>query len=145
MSTTDKGFAHWVCRSPRWVLPLFCLALGFLLAGAMALGDQPGGWAALAVLAAYGAFLYVFSPRSEVVGLMSGEARDERQRSINEKASTATLTVLVVSLVIGFVVTTALGSDLAVVFSSLSAFAGLTWIPRPHWWCSPAAADTGPH
>jgi len=128
MSTTDKGFARWVCRTPRWVLPLFCLALGVLLAGAMALGGQPGGWAVLVLFAAYGGFLYLFSPRSEVVGLMSGEARDERQRSINDKASAATCMVLVWVLVLGFLVTTALGSDLAVVFSSLSAFAGLTWM-----------------
>ena len=128
MSTVTRGLARWVCRTPRWALPLFSLALGLLLAGAMALGGQPGGVWVLVVFAAYGAFLYLFSPRSEVVGLMSGDARDERQRSINDKASAATFAVLVVVLVGGFVVTTALGSDLAVVFSSLSAFAGLTWL-----------------
>ena len=82
----------------------------------------------LALFAAYGVFLFAFSPRSEVVALMSGDARDERQRSINEKASAATFTVLVVVLVGGFLVTTAIGSDLASVFSGLSAFAGLTWL-----------------
>jgi uncharacterized membrane protein len=128
MSTVGRGFTHWLCRAPRWALPVFAVALGLVLAAAMALGDQPGGWWVVALFAAYGAFLYAFSPRSEVVGLMSGEARDERQRSINEKASTATLMVLVWTLVTCFVVTTALGSDLAVVFSSLSAFAGVTWL-----------------
>jgi uncharacterized membrane protein len=128
MSTVTRGLAQWVCRTPRWALPLFSLALGLALAGAMALGGQPGGWWVLALFAAYGAFLYAFAPRSEVVGLISGDARDERQRSINEKASTATLTVLVWTLVLGFLVTTALGSDLAVAFSSLSALAGLTWL-----------------
>src|SRR5262249_45913159 len=116
------------CRTPRWVLPLFSLALGVLLAGALALGGQPGGWWVLALFAAYGAFLYAFSPRSEVVALMSGDARDERQRSINEKASAATFSVLVVVLVGGFLVSTAVGSDLASVFSALSAFSGLTWL-----------------
>jgi len=51
--------------------------------------------------------------------------RDERQRSINEKASAATFTVLALVLVGGFVVTTMVGSDVASVFSGLSAFAGL--------------------
>lgn len=128
MSTVSKGFAHWVCRTPRWALPLLCLALGGLLAGAMALGGQSGVWWVLVVFVAYGVFLYLFSPRSEVVGLMNGEARDERQRSINERASAAAFSVLVVVLVAGFVVATALGSDVAYVFSSLSAFAGLTWV-----------------
>jgi uncharacterized membrane protein len=59
---------------------------------------------------------------------LSGEVGDERQRSINEKASAATFSVLVVVLVVGFVVATALGSDLAMVFADLSAFAGLTWL-----------------
>ena len=63
-----------------------------------------------------------------MVSLAGGDAADERQRAINEKASTATLSVLVCVLVGGFVVTTALGSDLAAVFSGLSAFAGLTWL-----------------
>jgi uncharacterized membrane protein len=131
MSTVTKGtkgFAHWMCRTPRWALPLVLVGLGALLAGAMALGGQSGGWWVLAVFAAYGAFLFALSPRSEVVALMSGGAGDERQRSINEKASAATFSVLVVVLVGGFVVTTALGSDLAGVFSALSAFAGLTWL-----------------
>ena len=128
MSTVTRGLTRWMCGAPRWALPLLSLALGLLLAGAMALGGQQGGWWVLALFAAYGVFLYAFAPRSEVVGLMSGDARDERQRSINEKASTATLMVLVWTLVLGFLVTTALGSDLAVVFSSLSALAGLTWL-----------------
>ncbi len=128
MSTVSRGFAHWVCRAPRWALPLLALVLGVLLAAAMAVGGRPGGWWVLALFVAYGGFLYAFSPRSEVVGLMSGEARDERQRSINEKASTATLMVLFWALVGAFVVASALGSDLAVVFSSLCAFAGLTWL-----------------
>ena len=130
MSTTvaRRGLGYWLCRAPRWALPVFSLSLGLVLAGAMALGHQSGGWWVLALFAAYGAFLYAFSPRSEVVSLMSGEARDERQRAINEKASTATLHVMVWVLVGGFLLTTALGSDLAVVFSGLSALAGLTWL-----------------
>jgi hypothetical protein len=80
------------------------------------------------VFVVYGGLLYALSPRSEVASLMSGDARDERQRSINEKASAASFSVLVVVFVLGFLVTTATGNDLAVVFSTLSAFAGLTWV-----------------
>jgi uncharacterized membrane protein len=95
----------------------------------MVLGGEPGAaWWVLGVFVVYGGFLFAFSPRSEVVSMLSGEVGDERQRSINEKASAATFSVLVVVLVVGFVVATALGSDLAMVFADLSAFAGLTWL-----------------
>lgn len=129
MSTVARrGFAHWMCQVPRWALPAISVALGLLLAGALWIGDQPGGWWVIALFVAYAVFLYALSPRSEVVALMSGEARDERQRSINERATALTGNVLIWVLVGGFLVTTAVGSDLAVVFSSLSAFAGLTWL-----------------
>ena len=129
MSTVSRGFTSWMCRVPRWAFPAFCVALGLVLAGAMALGGQgAASWWVVGVLVVYGALLYAFSSRSEVVSLMSGEAADERQRSINEKASAASFSVLVVVLVLGFVVTTATGSDLAVAFSILSAFSGLTWV-----------------
>jgi hypothetical protein len=107
-----------------------CVVLGLILAGAMLIGGESLGvaGAALAVMVVYGAVLYAFSPRSEVFSLLSGEARDERQRSINDRASAASFAVLVVVFVGAFVVTTALGSDLSMVFADLSAFAGLTWV-----------------
>ena len=52
MSTLSKGFAQWLCRTPRWGLPLFSLVLGAKLAGAPALGGQPGGWWVLALFTA---------------------------------------------------------------------------------------------
>ena len=129
MSTVARGFARWMCRAPRWVFPLVCVLIGLVFAGAMALGGEPGSaWWIVGIFVVYAAFLYLFSPRSEVVALMNGEARDERQRSINEKASAASFAVLVSCFVAGFAVTTALGSDLAIVFADLSAFAGLTWL-----------------
>ena len=128
MSTVGRSFASWMCRVPRWAFPVFCVALGLVLAGALRVGDKPGGWWVFGILAVYGALLYAFSPRSEVVALMSGDSRDERHRAINDKASAVTCSVLVVVLVGGFVVTTALGSDLAAVFSGLSALTGLTWV-----------------
>lgn len=128
MSTVGRSFNAWMCQVPRWGFPVFSIGLGVVLAGAMALGGQPGGWWVIGLFVVYGVALYVLAPHSEVASLMTGETGDERQRSINEKASAATFAVLVVVLVGGFVVTTALGSDLAVLFSSLSAFAGLTWL-----------------
>jgi hypothetical protein len=129
MSTVARrGLAQWMCQAPRWVLPVFSVALGLVLAGALWIGGQPGAWWVIALFVAYAAFLYALSPRSEVIALMNGEARDERQRSINEKATAVTGQVLIWVLVGGFLVTTAMGSDLAAVFSSLAAFAGLTWL-----------------
>lgn len=129
MSTVSRSLTSWMCRAPRWAFPVFCVVLGFVLAGAIALGgDTEAWWWVVGVFVVYGALLYVFSPRSEVVSMMSGETGDERQRSINEKASAASFSVLVLVLVLGFMVTTATGSDLAVAFSTLSAFAGLTWV-----------------
>jgi cytochrome bd-type quinol oxidase subunit 2 len=129
MSTVSRSLTSWMCRPPRWAFPVFCLALGLVLAGAMALGgDAEAWWWVVGVFVVYGGLLYALSPRSEVASLLSGDARDERQRSINEKASAASFSVLVVVFVVGFLVTTATGSDLAVAFSTLSAFAGLTWV-----------------
>jgi uncharacterized membrane protein len=113
---------------PRWGFPVFSIAMGLVLAGAMAVGGQSGGWWVVGLFVVYGVGLYLLSPHSEVASMLAANTGDERQRSINEKASTATFAVLVVVLVGGFVVTTALGSDLAVVFSALSAFTGLTWL-----------------
>ena len=124
MSTVTRSVSHWLCRVPRWGFPVFALVLGLVLAGAMALGGQTGWWGVVLAFLVYGVLLFVLSPHSEVAALMAGDARDERQRSINEKASTATFAVLVVVLVGGFVVTTAVGSDLAVVFSGLSGSPG---------------------
>jgi uncharacterized membrane protein len=129
MSKVSKSLTSWMCRAPRWAFPVFCVALGLVLAGAMALGGEgAAAWWVVGVFVVYGSLLYVFSTRSEVVSLMSGETGDERQRSINEKASAASFSVLVVVLVLGFAVTSATGSDLAVTFSTLSGFSGLTWV-----------------
>jgi Na+/H+ antiporter NhaD/arsenite permease-like protein len=113
---------------PRWGFPVFCVVLGLVLAGAMWAGGQPGGWWVLGLFVAYGGVLFFLSPRSEVASLLTGEARDERQRSINDRATAATGMVLIWVLVIAFVVSVAVGSDLAFVFSALSALAGLTWL-----------------
>ena len=126
---SERSMRGWMCRMPRWAFPVFCVVLGLVLAGAMALGgDGEAAWWVIGLFVVYGGVLFVLSPRSEVASLMSGDAGDERQRSINEKASAASFSVLVVAFVVGFVVTTATGSDLAVAFSTLSAFSGLTWV-----------------
>ncbi|HET8663068.1 MAG TPA: DUF2178 domain-containing protein, partial [Nocardioides sp.] len=117
-----------MCRAPRWALPVFSVVLGLVLAAALWISDQPGSWFVIALFVAYAVLLYVFSPRSEVVALMNGEARDERQRSINERATAFTGNALIWVLVGAFLVTTVMGSDLALVFSLLCAFAGLTWL-----------------
>jgi uncharacterized membrane protein len=129
MSTAARSLRGWMCRAPRWAFPALCLTLGLLLAGAMALGGQgQDSWWVVGVFVLYAAFLFVFGSRSEVVSLMSGDAQDERQRSINEKASAASFAVLVAVFALGFVVTVVTGSDLATTFSRLSAFSGLTWV-----------------
>jgi Predicted membrane protein (DUF2178) len=123
-----RGLQQWMCRAPRWALPVFSLVLGLVLAGALWISDQPGSWFVIGLFTAYAVFLYAFSPRSEVIALMNGEVRDERQRSINEKATAFTGNALIWVLVGAFLVTTVAGSDLALVFSLLCAFAGLTWL-----------------
>jgi hypothetical protein len=107
---------------------VFSVVLGLVLAAALWISDQPGSWFVIGLFVAYAVVLYAFSPRSEVVALMNGEARDERQRSINERATAFTGNALIWVLVGAFLVTTAIGSDLALVFSLLCAFAGLTWL-----------------
>ena len=75
MSTAAKrGLKQWMCRAPRWALPVFSLVLGLVLAGALWISDQPGSWFVIGLFTAYAVFLYAFSPRSEVIARRTGRS-----------------------------------------------------------------------
>jgi hypothetical protein len=91
-------------------------------------GDGRDAPWAVGVMVAYAIFLAVFSGRSEVVGMMSGQTADERARSINTRAAAAMGNVLIVVLVAGTIVSLAVNGPYTNVFSTLSAVSGLSWL-----------------
>ena len=79
------------------------------------------------IMLGYGAFLLLFGRRSETVGLLGGDTSDERRRLLQLRATALTGNVLVAALVIGALVSLAVGSSTFHVFGPLCALAGLAW------------------
>jgi hypothetical protein len=93
MQTTGK-------RYPRWVLPVFSIALG---AGALVAfwqgGDTRQGLISFAILAALGA-VFAFGGRSETIRGLRGDGRDEYWARLDLNA-TALAGIVLICAVIG--------------------------------------------
>lgn len=87
----------------RWFFPVFCLALGLLMAGAFLLGDQPENAAFSVVLFSVIAAVFAFGGRSETVRQIRGDGRDERWARI-DLAATAAAGMVVITAIIGLCV-----------------------------------------
>lgn len=115
-----------MCRS-RWFLPLFALALGAAMFGAQAIGGHPGaGLVSFAVLALTGA-LVLFGGRSETIRGLRGDARDERFQRIDIHATAFAGTVVIATIIVGFLVEVAHGRD-GNPFTWLGAIAGVSYL-----------------
>lgn len=91
-------------RRQRWIVPVVGLAMGVgYVAIFLARGDPGMATAGFVIMAAYVAILVLASHRSEAAAMLRGETADERRRAISDRASAATLHVLVVGLLAGFV------------------------------------------
>ena len=121
-------------RGRAWFLA-WCAAIGvaFLVAGILA-GHVGAGLISLGVMLCYGAGLMIAGRRSESAALLSGQARDERQRNVMVQALATTGAVLVVTLVVGMLVTMAKDSGSAAAWSGLCALGGLTFIGSTVWY-----------
>ena len=82
----------------KWFLPAFCVALGGAVLTAQWIGgDLHGGLLSLALLSGFGLLILV-SGRSETVRGLRGDARDERFRQIDIRATAFAGTILVLTL-----------------------------------------------
>lgn len=87
-------------RAQSWGAPVIGVLAGVVYFVIFMVWDEL--WMAvfgLAVMWIYSALLVFGSRRSETVALMRGEAKDERHRQINLRASSFTLNVMVVVMV----------------------------------------------
>jgi hypothetical protein len=121
METTMRDFWH-----SRWSLPLRLLALGAVMFGAFALGDQPGnGVIAFGVMAAV-AFVFLLGGRNETLrGL--GPGRDERWAAIDLKASAFAGLVLITAVIGAFLYEIANGDD-GSPYAELGAISGIAYV-----------------
>jgi len=71
----------------RWFVPLFAVALGFVVFAAQWIGGDPGsGLESLGIMTGVGA-LFLFGGRSETIRGLRGDGRDERFRQIDVHAT----------------------------------------------------------
>jgi hypothetical protein len=111
----------------KWFLPLFSVALGFVMLAAMWIGGNPStGLQSLAIMTAFGA-LILFGGRSETVRGLRGDGRDERFRQIDIHATALAGIVVLTTIIVAFIVEVARGHDGAP-YSGLGAIGGLSYL-----------------
>ena len=115
-----------VTRS-KWFLPLFSVALGFVMLAAMWIGgDLSTGLQSLAIMTAFSA-LILFGGRSETVRGLRGDGRDERFRQIDIHATALAGMVVLSAVIVAFIIEVARGQD-GTPYSWLGAIGGLSYL-----------------
>ena len=111
----------------KWLVPLFCLALGgvVLLAGWLG-GQLASGLIGLAIMLAFGLFV-ALAGRSETIRGLRGDGRDERFAQIDLRATAITGLVLITAVIVAFLVEIARGHD-GGPYTWLGALGGFTYI-----------------
>lgn len=119
----------------RWLVPTLCGLFGLLYLG-IGLDQHNWGFAigGLVIMLGYGAFLLLFGRRSEAVGLLGGALTDERRIDLQRRAAASTAHILIIALVAGAVITTAVNSRYSGMFAGLCALGGLSWIGSTVWY-----------
>jgi hypothetical protein len=75
----------------RLAVPVTAIALGAAAWAAQAIGgDVRAGAISFAIMAAYAVVVFAFSTRSDIAGVLAGNAPDERYRAIDLRALAAT-------------------------------------------------------
>jgi hypothetical protein len=115
-----------VCRS-KWFVPLFSVALGFVVFAAQWVGGDPrSGLESLAIMTALGA-VFLFGGRSETIRGLRGDGRDERFRMIDVHATALAGLAVILAIIIAFIVELARGHS-GDPYGWLGAIGGLTYI-----------------
>jgi hypothetical protein len=111
----------------KWFLPLFALALGFVMLAAQWIGGNPGsGLASLGIMTAFGA-LILLGGHSETIRGLRGDGRDERFRMIDIHATAFAGLAVITAFIVAFVVEVARGHN-GNPYTWLGAVAGLAYL-----------------
>jgi hypothetical protein len=120
------------CKTSKWVVPAFSVAMGLVLLGAGILGHHVGdGLFGLGVMTALGA-VFAFGGRSETIRGLRGDGRDERFHAMDARATLASGSVLLIAVLVAYVVSVASG-DSGEPYSWLGAIAGVTYLASIVW------------
>ncbi len=120
------------CKTSKWVVPAFSVAMGLVLLGAGVLGHRVGdGLFGLGVMIALGA-VFAFGGRSETIRGLRGDGRDERFHAMDARATLASGSVLLIAVLVAYVVSVASG-DSGEPYSWLGAVAGVTYLASIAW------------
>lgn len=119
----------------RWLVPVFALVLGVLIAASMLGPNASPLQAAISflIVAGYAIVLVALQSRSDVASLLSGMPRDERWDTINLRALSLAAQVLAVALVAAFLVTRSQGGD-AVPYALMGGLFGLAYLGGIAWY-----------
>jgi hypothetical protein len=113
-------------RTP-WFMPVFCLVLGALSAGALALGGQRSSAVFSLILFAVIAALLALGGRSETVRQLRGDGRDERWARIDLAATALSGLVLITVIIAACFYEWAHGRD-GSPYAQLGALAGVSYV-----------------
>ena len=95
----------------KWFLPLFAVALGFVVFIAQWIGGDPrGGLVSFAIVAGFG-LLVLLGGRSETIRGLRGDGRDERFRTIDIHATAIAGLAVIGAIIIASLVELARGDD----------------------------------
>jgi len=95
----------------KWFLPLFAVALGFVVFIAQWIGGDPrGGLVSFAIVAGFG-LLVLLGGRSETIRGLRGDGRDERFRTIDIHATAIAGLAVIGAIIIASLVELARGHD----------------------------------
>lgn len=120
------------CKTSKWTIPVFSVAMGLVLLGAGILGHHVGdGLFALGVMTALGA-VFAFGGRSETIRGLRGDGRDERFQAMDSRATLASGSVLLIAVLVAYVVSVANGRSGAP-YDWLGAIAGVTYLASIAW------------
>ena len=115
-----------IARS-KWFLPLFAVALGFIMFVAQWIGGNPrSGLVSWAILAGFGG-LVLLGGRSETIRGLRGDGRDERFRQIDIHATAIAGLAVILAVIIAFLVEMARGHS-GSPYAWLGAIGGLAYL-----------------
>lgn len=119
-------------RTPKWALPLLCVAFGAVSFTAEAVSNHAGrGLGELAIMVAFGAAI-LLGGRSETIRGLRGDGRDERFAAMDLRATAFTGMVLIIAVLVAFTVQLAQDRP-GTPYSWLGAIGGVAYLVAVVW------------
>lgn len=110
-------------REPRWIFVAYCAGLGVIIGGAFLIGGEPVmAGVALAIMIVFGVLMSL-TP----FGTLKPSSRDEREEKIDTAAAVATLGVLILAIIAGWLWDVTQGGD-GTPYVWLAALGGATYL-----------------